>query len=196
MHECCSAAARNISQQPGQLRNMYLVLLCHAAALAGCNRTGTGNLTGTAVGAKHYFLARGMQSCGSACAERQETCDLEGIAVAATDLGTCRRAIGDIGHNVTSYGTYYGVQGGCTLGNWDDSTGNWAQIMSRDECARSDLVLDWSGGLHETGHATFGSDGNSSEHFADREIVLTYPAEACNELNTLTLSRSSPSSRM
>ena len=185
------AFATQLGKRPyrkmGRLALVALVLhgpLLLLRGASGCNTTGSGNLTGTAVGAKRYFLARGMQSCSSACAERQQTCDLEGVAVAAHDLATCRRAIGDIGRNIASYGTYYGVQGGCTFGNWGDKSGNWAQIMSRDECSRDYLVLDWEGGVHVTGHAMFGTDGNSSAHFADREIAVTHPADACSELNT------------
>ena len=169
-------------------------LVLHPVSSSGCKPAGiNSSLTGTAAGMKNFFLAKPRQSCSSACARHQMSCDLEAVAAVADDLLTCRRAIADIGHVVDSYGTYIGAQGGCTLGTWPShqhsdgrlaTHNNWAQVMSQIQCRRQDLVLDWRGGQHETGHALFGSAANSSQHFAHRNIVLTSPADACTALNT------------
>ena len=50
------------------------------------------------------------------------------------------------------------------------------------DCVGTDLVLDWSGGFHASGHATFGANVIHSPSFDDVEIVMADPREGCQDL--------------
>eukprot|EP01043_Picozoa_sp_COSAG02_P033481 COSAG02_NODE_2287_length_9213_cov_5.663375_3_plen_2061_part_01 len=50
------------------------------------------------------------------------------------------------------------------------------------DCVGTDLVLDWSGGFHASGHATFGANVIHSPSFDNVEIAMADPREGCQAL--------------
>ena len=56
----------------------------------------------------------------------------------------------------------------------DGFVGSYSCIAQPD-CTMEDLVLDWSGGMHASGHALFGAEGTNDADWAGVNVVVAEP---------------------
>ena len=54
-----------------------------------------------------------------------------------------------------------------------------APFIDPDLCATTDLVVDWAGGFHSSGHAVFGAQTTSQAALDDLEVVIADPLDGC-----------------
>ena len=74
----------------------------------------------------------------------------------------------------------------------DGFVGSYSCIAAPD-CTMDDLVLDWAGGMHASGHALFGSTGTNDADWAGVNVVVADPLNGCMGCDTLTGSDCQPS---
>jgi hypothetical protein len=78
--------------------------------------------------------------------------------------------------------------------SWNQNCGKLAEIVGQlrpycsrfkillvfAACANEHISVEWAGGIHATGHASFGAQSADPNSYIDLEVVHTEPADGCS----------------